>query len=285
MTKPLRLTPLFRERLWGRENLAPYFSETPQGKRIGEVWFTCEENPDMCPLLIKLLFTAQRLSVQVHPGDEYAERRHRSLGKTEAWYVLDSQPPGELAVGFRETLTPERLKSASQSGEIAELLAWRKVRSGDVIFVPAGTVHAIGAGLTICEIQQNSDITYRLYDYGRPRDLHLEDAVSVSHLGECDSAPVPVALASWRDQLLACKYFRMERLRPNKPIRIERGLPCDVFLICVKGSGAIASQSFAAGHAWMVPAHCSEVEIEGPGSEWLAAYTADETTSAFQECS
>ncbi|MGH9654009.1 MAG: class I mannose-6-phosphate isomerase, partial [Bryobacteraceae bacterium] len=169
---PVRLEPVFRDRIWGREDLRPLFPDAPQGRRIGEVWF---EPKTPHGLLVKFLFTSERLSVQVHPDDDYARRRHNSLGKTEAWYVLDAQPPGELAVGFREPLTPERLREVAQSGEIEQFLDWRKVSPGDLVFVPAGTVHAIGAGLTVCEIQENSDITYRLYDYGRGRELHLDD--------------------------------------------------------------------------------------------------------------
>ncbi len=309
LNKPIQLLPIFRERVWGRESLAPYFSESP-GQRIGEVWFSFEENltsdgrrlgdliidepqilgnasdpwhPGICPLLVKLLFTTQRLSVQVHPDDEYAQQHHQSLGKTEAWYVLDSQPPGEVAVGFRERLTSERLKAAAQSGEIEQLLNWRTVKRGGVIFVPAGTVHAIGAGLTICEIQENSDITYRLYDYGRPRELHLEHGTQVSDLGTHDFRVERIALADWREQLVECPYFRIERLRPGKSIRIEEGLRYYLLLVCVKGSGTIARQPFAAGQAWLIPAHNAEVEIDGSGSEWIATYTADQPTSAFQE--
>ena len=110
--------------------------------------------------------------------------------------MVDVQPPGEIATGFREQLSEQRFKDSVSSGEIENLLDWRKVTAGDFIFVPAGTVHAIGAGLTICEIQQNSDITYRLYDYGRPRELHLEHGTKVSHLGPHANAATPVKL--WR---------------------------------------------------------------------------------------
>ena len=103
--------------------------------------------PGVCSLLVKLLFTSSRLSVQVHPHDEYAAKHHQSWGKTEAWYVLESEPPGEVAIGFREAITPERLLDSAISGEIEQLLDWRKVGAGDIVFVPAGTVHAIGAGL------------------------------------------------------------------------------------------------------------------------------------------
>ncbi len=302
LDQPIPLEPIFRERVWGRGSLAPFFPNKSGNNVIGEVWFTFEENstplgpfgeilkthpgvlgsaadprhPGVCPLLVKLIFTSARLSVQVHPDDDYAERHHRSLGKTEAWYVIDSQPPGELAVGFRETLDRERLKAAAQSGEIEKLLEWRRVKAGDVIFVPAGTVHAIGAGLTIYEVQENSDITYRLYDYGRPRELHLEHGTRVSHLGPRAPTSPPVPLAAWREHLLQSKYFRLERLRPQSPVQIGCGLPYYLLLNCIKGSGVIAGQPFSAGQAWFVPAHNAEVQIDGVGSEWILAYTAAE---------
>lgn len=294
MIQPFQLLPVFRERVWGRKSLAPFFPEVKPRERIGETWFTFDENqtslgvslgelisshpeilgealdplhPGACPLLVKLLFTSERLSVQVHPDDTYAEQHHQSLGKTEAWYVLDAQSPGEIAIGFRETLTRQQLKSAAQSGEIEQLLDWRKVNAGDVVFVPAGTVHAIGAGLTICEIQENSDITYRLYDYGRPRELHLEHSIAVADLKphQCDAKPV--SLGNRREQLLECSYFRMERLRPAKSIQIEGGLPHYLLLICTEG--------IRAGQAWMIPARAANVAIDG-GSEWILTYKAPE---------
>jgi mannose-6-phosphate isomerase len=302
--RPFQLLPIFRERIWGRKDLSPFFREMPSNSNIGEVWFSFRENqtslgcslgelvsrrpeilgtgadpthPDICPLLVKLLFTTERLSVQVHPDDEYAQARHNSLGKTEAWYVIESRPPGEVAVGFRETISPERLQTVALSGEIERLLDWRAVQPGDVIFVPAGTVHAIGAGLTICEIQQNSDITYRLYDYGRDRELHLDDGTRVSDLGPYQFRPNPVALGKERDELVVSDYFRIERLRPHKGIRVTAGTPHYVLLICLKGAGTISECPFEAGQCWFVPAHNSETVTNGPESEWLATYTAPES--------
>ncbi len=304
--RPFQLLPLFRERVWGRESLAPYFPEVECAKPIGEAWFTFEENPtslggtlseliaahpeilgtaadrahpNICPLLVKLLFTTERLSVQVHPDDEYARNHHGCLGKTEAWYVMDAEPGAEVAVGFRKALTSEQLKTSALSGEIENLLDWRKVRAGDVVFVPAGTVHAIGAGVTICEIQENSDITYRLYDYGRPRELHLDHGVAVSDLEPYRYAQEPVALADWRDQLAACRYFRIERLRP-RGIATMGGAPYYLLLVCTKGSGTIAGDPYAAGQTWMVPAHLVEFAITGTGSEWILTYTASEPLNA-----
>jgi mannose-6-phosphate isomerase len=300
--------PMFRERVWGRESLAPYFPVIPLGERIGEVWFTAEENltssgrslgdllrhhpeilgsaaepryPGICPLLVKLLFTESRLSVQVHPDDEYAQRHHRSLGKTEAWYVLEVEPQGEIALGFRNSLSQEKLREAVKSGEIESMLRWYPVRAGDVFYVPAGTVHAIGAGVTLCEIQENSDITYRLFDFGRGRDLHLDHAVEVSRLGPYEHHARPVPLAGWRDELLACPYFRIERLKPQSSIRFERGLPHYLILMSVKGSGTIAERDFKAGQAWLVPAGSDEIHVHGPDSEWVLAYSAKEAITGL----
>ncbi len=303
VTEPTQLLPLFRERIWGREKLAMYFDNAPRNLRIGEVWFTFEENqtslgetlgqlitahpeilgtggdpqhPGICPLLTKFLFTTQRMSVQVHPDDDYAERHHQSLGKTEAWYVLGAEPPGEVAVGFRETLTRERLENAAKSGEIERLLDWRKVEAGNVIFVPSGTVHAIGGGLTILEVQENSDITYRLYDYGRPRELHLQHGLEVSQLGPNQSPAAARTLSLGREELVSCPYFRMERLRPQNRIVIAAGQPCYTLLVCSKGKGTIGDAEFNTGQCWMVPAGNDEIRIEGHDTEWIATYLAEQ---------
>ena len=308
LDQPIRLLPLFRERVWGRESLTPYFPEKTFDKHIGEVWFTFAENetslgiplgklieseprvlgsaadpahPGICPLLVKLLFTTERLSVQVHPDDQYAQLHHGTLGKTEAWYVMQAEPPAELAVGFREAISPEKLAEAAQSGEIERLLDWRTVKAGDTIYTPAGTVHAIGAGLTICEIQENSDITYRLYDYGRPRELHLEHGVSVSKLGRHEDQPERVKIASWREQLTDSPYFRIERLKIINSVTINRGLPYYMLLVCLNGSGSIAGEAFQSGQCWLVPAGGASVEISGPDSEWILTYTADSACEAL----
>jgi mannose-6-phosphate isomerase len=309
--QPFELLPLFRERIWGRKSLAPYFvSSSPYNESIGEVWFTFRDNPTslgksfgelldehpevlgsavneqfpgLCPLLVKLIFTSERLSVQVHPDDEYARKHHQCLGKTEAWYVMDAEPDGEVAIGFKESLTPERFEASVHSGEIEALLDWRKVKAGDVVFTPAGTVHAIGAGLTVCEIQENSDITYRLYDYGRPRELHLEHGIKVSRLMPHDCESETVAVNEWRDSLLHCDYLRIERLRPHAPITICPSTDCYLILICLRGEGTFGAGPFAPGQAWFVPAGSATISIDGPGSEWILSYTAKEMLSGVAE--
>ena len=175
------------EKPWGRTDLPPVFGN-PEGRRIGEVWFTGDED---APLLLKWLFTSERLSVQVHPDDAQARERGLPRGKTECWYIVDAEPSAELGLGLVREVGEEELRAAALDGSIEDLLDWRPVTTGEFFFVPPGTIHAIGAGLTLIEFQQNADVTYRLYDYGRPRELHLDDGVAVSRRG-----PYPAELAS-----------------------------------------------------------------------------------------
>src|SRR5262249_46670605 len=153
-------------------------------RKIGEVWFSTPE----LPILVKFLFTTENLSVQVHPSGECG------VGKTEMWHILRAAEGASIALGFRDTVTPAWARAAAESGEILEMLRWYPVRAGETYFTPAGTVHAIGAGIALCEIQQHSDITYRLYDYGRPRELHLEEGLAVSDFGTHPGASACVQL-------------------------------------------------------------------------------------------
>ena len=168
------------EKPWGVDKLPAGFDAT-DGRRIGEIWF--DRAGDHLPLLVKWLFTSERLSIQVHPDDAQAAARGQPSGKEECWVIVAAEPGARLGIGTIETLSPERLRAASLSGEIEQLMDWKPVAPGDYFYIAAGTVHAIGAGISLVEIQQNADITYRLYDYGRPRELHLDDGVAVSRAG------------------------------------------------------------------------------------------------------
>ena len=147
------------------------------GRRIGEIWFT--RGGDL-PLLVKYIFTSERLSIQVHPSDEQAQARGLPAGKEECWYILDAEPGATLGLGLKRPVTSDALRAAALDGSIEKLMDWRPVQAGDFFYVPAGTVHAIGGGLSLLEFQQNADVTYRLYDYGRPRELHLDDGIAVA---------------------------------------------------------------------------------------------------------
>ncbi len=166
------------EKPWGRDQLpAPFMA--PYGKRIGEIWF--EPIEEVSSLLVKYIFTSEKLSVQVHPDDAQAkDLGEYDTGKEECWLVIDAEPGATLGIGFHEPIGPEAMRTAALDGSIEDLLVWHPVQAGDFFYIPAGTVHAIGAGVSLIEIQQNSDITYRLYDYGRPRPLHLDKGIAVA---------------------------------------------------------------------------------------------------------
>jgi mannose-6-phosphate isomerase len=174
----LKLRTRLVEKPWGRDVIPAAFGETG-GSRIGEVWF--EGTPNL-PLLAKYIFTSEHLSIQNHPSDEAAHLRGLASGKDECWLILDAEPGATLGLGPKSPISREELRAAALDGTIVDLVDWKPVVSGDFFYVPAGTVHAIGSGISLLEFQQNADVTYRLYDYGRPRELHLDDGLSVALL-------------------------------------------------------------------------------------------------------
>ncbi len=189
----MKLSRHIVEKPWGRRDIPAAFGDlrgNGRQRQVGEIWYEAPGG-ERLPLLVKWLFTSDRLSVQVHPDDAQAHVRGLPSGKEECWYIVDTEPGASIAMGTKEPLSPEQLRAASISGEIEQLMDWKPVSAGDYYYIPAGTVHAIGAGITLVELQQNADITYRLYDYqrldnGKYRELHLDDAVAVAH-------PVPYA--------------------------------------------------------------------------------------------
>ena len=257
-----RLEPTFHERIWGATKLDPWFPNVREKAGpfpIGEVWFETGE----VPLLVKFLFTTEKLSVQVHPDDAYAQFHHSSPGKTEMWHVIAAEPGAQVAAGFRETVTAEQVRAAALSGEIDNLLQWHEARPGDTFFIPAGTVHAIGAGLTICEIQQPSDITYRLYDYGRGRELHLDSGLAVSHFAP-HTFQVPPPQTNPMVELVRCKHFTNELFTVSgKSYRL--GAETAQLLTLVGGHGELAGQAAAAGQVWLSEPDGSGYEIEITG--------------------
>jgi mannose-6-phosphate isomerase len=206
------------------------------------------------PLLVKLLFTNDTLSVQVHPKDDYAWEHHKSRGKTEMWHILRADPGAKIALGLKKALKPQELREASISGDIMGLLNWVEVRPGETYFVPAGTIHAIGGGLALCEVQQHSDITYRLYDYGRGRELHLNDGVAVSALEAQTTGAAALPLE--------CEYFKTDRLEIKGSARVPGGK----LYIALAGEGSIGGEPFRAGEAFEVD---SEAEIASPDASFL----------------
>lgn len=229
------------EKVWGRTQLPDPFC-APDDARIGEIWF--EPPAEHSDLLVKYLFTSEKLSVQVHPSDDNALPGED--GKEECWLVLDAQPGAQLAIGFDEQLSAEQMESAAKDGSIEELLTWHDVSAGDIFYLPAGTVHAIGAGLTLVEVQQNSDTTFRLYDYGRPRELHLERAMAVA-----DRGPYSARYAGTVDErgeaLIDDRYFRLDRIEGAPNSAILANYPGAALVLPLSGSVRLKDSGECAG--------------------------------------
>ena len=247
-----KLEPSFRERVWGTKDLLPWFPDARAKAGsflIGEVWF---ETPQV-PLLVKFLFASKKLSVQVHPNDAYARFHHSSPGKTEMWHVLAAHPGAQIAAGFRETVSSEQARAAALDGSIVKLLRWFDARPGDTFFIPAGTVHAIGEGLTICEIQQASDIVYRFYDHGRGRELHLDRALAVAKFEPHDARS---------ESPVVCDYFATDVIEVKTSQTLPGGQH-DTLLAVIEGEGTLNQQAVRAGEVWRAPSG-EPVEMSGP---------------------
>ena len=247
---PVLLNSSFREKVWGSTRLSPWYPDSTE--KIGEVWF--EATPPL-PLLLKFIFTSEALSVQVHPNDEYAGLHENSRGKTEMWHILRADPGAKIAIGLREEMTAQRLRDAAQSGEIEKLLNWVEVKPGDTFHIPAGTIHAIGAGIVLCEIQQNSDVTYRLYDYGRPRELHLDRGVEVSiRIPWTPDVPPRGLLAS-------CQYYATESLAVSSQFHYQPDPERFHVLIVLEGTGMMGGEAYRLGQAWLVAKQTHSFDI------------------------
>lgn len=202
------------EKVWGRDMLPPQFAAT-DGRRIGEIWF--EPPQELDSLLVKFLFTSEKLSVQVHPSDAQAQAGEQ--GKEECWLVLEADPDALIAIGLRQQMSAEEMRRAAEDGSIEEMLEWYPVQAGDFFYLPAGTIHAIGGGLSLVEVQQNSDTTFRLYDYGRPRELHLDRAIDVAQ-----RTPYPAENRDRVEDASKClvngPHFRLDRVlgQPDREI-------------------------------------------------------------------
>jgi mannose-6-phosphate isomerase len=317
---PARLEPVFYPRPWGSLTLAPLFPEKSNltepigeawmsgagarfaggafaGRTLGEVWpeMTSEwtgtriKHEPLFPLLVKFIFAETNLSVQVHPGDDYAARFEQSAGgrgKTEMWHILSARKDAAVLAGLKPRVTRASLERAVAEGTAENLLERVPMRAGDTVFIPAGMVHTIGSGLVLCEIQQNSDITYRLYDYnrrdaqGRARDLHLEKGLEVTHFGEqaggkLDRAPAASKGASEEVLLAACRYFATERWEFREAVSAVSSREHFDLVIFLEGKGTIAwgntnanegahqieSLEYAPAQVWMIPAALGEYRL------------------------
>ena len=261
---PVRLTPSLREKVWGRRRLEPWFPDAAEP--IGEAWFLADRE---LPLLVKLIFTSERLSVQVHPDDGEDGAR----GKTEMWHILEAEPGATIALGFREPISREQLLASTRGGEIEALLNWIEVKPGETYFTPAHTVHAIGAGIVLCEIQQNSDVTYRLWDYGRPRPIHVEQAAPIADLGVHPGAVHPVPIAEGCEELVQAKHFVTQRICLGAGERRVPERQISQLWIVLEGDGTIGGQPYRPGEVWLLPETGEQPEIRsGRDSTFLRTW-------------
>lgn len=322
--EPTLLEPVFSPLIWGSRSLAPLFPDkTGLQEPLGEAWLTGHGCPiktgpyagkelgaawrempvewrgtqlkDVAefPLLVKFIFPNDKLSIQVHPDDEYAwvhEKAAGGRGKTEMWYAVAAEPGAELMLGLRPGVRREDFLRAMTAGALEELFEHLQVRAGDLFFVPAGTPHTIGPGMILCELQEYSDLTYRVYDYGRvdasgkPRELHVEKALAVMNFAESSGGRIePVQRsrgAVTETYLIACRYFAAEKWefaeRVGATVQAER---FDL-LIFLQGAGRMEWKSGAAGYAraqtWLLPASLGAYRLlPAEPTTLLRAYVPD----------
>lgn len=251
------------EKPWGSDALPAPF-RGPAGKRIGEIWF---EPPAALPqLLVKYIFTSEKLSVQVHPSDAQTEAAGLGRqGKEECWLIIAAEAGASIGIGFHEDIGPDAMRAAALDGSIAALMRWYPVAPGDFFYIPANTVHAIGAGVSLIEIQQNSDITYRLYDYGRPRELHLDQAIAVAH-GEPYSAGLHRRLPPGGSvSLVNGPCFRLDRIAgiPQEDARRAYGGKA-LLVVPLTGQVRLAGAPVLAGDC-AIASGLGEVEFPADG--------------------
>ena len=283
MLYPLKFEPILKDKIWGGTKLKSLFNKAAETDKLGESWelsgYENDESvvtngflagntlPELIeiymgeligdsifdeyglsfPLLFKLIDANENLSIQVHPGDEVAAERHNSYGKTEMWYVVDAEPGAELIIGFSEDCSRDEYLDALDEGRIEDLLQKVPVKKGDVFFTPAGLVHAIGKGVVVAEIQQSSDITYRIYDYkrvddqGNERELHTEQALDVINFNASkEPKTVYTPLMNEVTPLVSCNYFTTNMLRFNKSIaRQYAKIDSFVSYMCLEGNFVI----------------------------------------------
>jgi mannose-6-phosphate isomerase len=258
---------------WGRTDLRPWSVYHDSGAAMGELWFERTDAKAPCPaLLLKLIFTSAPLSIQVHPDDALARSIGLAHGKSEAWYVLSATDGAKIAVGLKHRLTPAQLRASIGDGSIAEQVEWRAVQTGDTTLVPAGTIHAIGAGLIIMEIQQRSDATFRLFDYGRGRELHVDAAVAAATADRAEWQPPLRKLTAARTLLVASPHFVLERLALAPGSGWKLNATGETWLFILTGRARAGAIDVRAGSAVFLEADETRVEVGSDGLEGLVAY-------------
>jgi mannose-6-phosphate isomerase len=260
---------------WGVRDLEPWTNIDVGDEAVGELWFERADKRAPIPtLLFKLLFTSEPLSIQVHPGDTFARAMGMPNGKSEAWYIISARPGAQIGVGLTRRATPQELRASISNGSIVELVQWRPVATGDVIFIPAGTIHAIGAGIVLAEIQQRSDTTFRLFDYGRRRELHEDYSVAVADTWPLRSPNIPTRITDGRTLLVASRYFVLERFDLPKGSSWALLAEPETWILVLDGHAAIGLTAVSIGQAAFVGGGRTSIEVGINGLTALVAYPA-----------
>ncbi|WP_447761046.1 class I mannose-6-phosphate isomerase [Sphingopyxis panaciterrae] len=264
-----RLTPRRVAKPWGRDNIGPLFDAG--GERIGEIWFELPEGSAEPALLVKYLFTSEALSVQVHPDDSYAQAAGAPHGKEEAWVILDAADDAVIGLGLEQRVTPDQLRSAALDGSIEQLIDWKPIAPGDHFHVTPGTIHAIGGGLTLIEVQQYADITYRLYDYGRPRELHLDAAMACAEAGPYLTPNLRTPIAVGIDRLVDGPRFGLVDAHCEDFAALpDLGAHGRVWFIPVDGAGSIDGEAWQPGECWLLDDDADLAALGGNGRALIA---------------
>jgi mannose-6-phosphate isomerase len=270
---PMRLVAVPSAKPWGRHSLGCWgerIGTREASEPIGEIHHRSAHETDP-ELFVKTLFTSQRLSIQVHPDAKAARARGFLRGKDEAWVVLAAEPGATIGLGLKADVTAEALRAAALDGSIVDLIIWHSCAPGDVFFTPAGTIHAIGGGVTLFEVQQNLDLTYRLYDYGRPRELHLDEALAIADLSAWQPPPPPVQLSAGRELLVAGPCFVLERLHAGAGC-LTPPASGPLWVSVIDGAVSVGSEASRPGEVWELTA---PTMISGDGQVLLAYAGAD----------
>ena len=307
MLKPIKLVPEFKEIIWGGNKLKTEYNKKSNLKNIAESWeltvrpdgmnkiaggefdgitlseyiekngfgVVTNKAMDRFPLLIKFIDAEDNLSIQVHPDDEYAMKKANSLGKTEMWYIIDAKPGAKLVYGLKPGCDIKSLEKAISDGTVEEQLNFVDVKKGDVFFIPSGLVHAIGAGILLAEIQQNSNITYRVYDYnrlgkdGKPRDLHVEDALNVIVNRDDDEIEKIQFSTNAKNinSLASCEFFKVDKYNIDGDFAFSTNAESFNSLLCLSGKGNINYKgekfSISKGDSYFIPANIGDYTVEG----------------------
>ncbi len=264
-----RLIPRRVAKPWGRDDIGPLFDAG--GERIGEIWFELPAGSPEPALLVKYLFTSEALSVQVHPDDAQAHAIGARQGKEEAWLILDAADDAVIGLGLEQRVSPEQLRTAALDGSIEYLIDWKPIAPGDHFHVTPGTIHAIGGGLSLIEVQQYADITYRLYDYGRPRELHLDEAMACAEAGPYLTANLRTPIAVGIDRLVGGPKFALVDAHCEDFAALpDLGAYGPVWFIPVDGSGRVDGQAWQPGECWLLDDAAGLATLGGSGRALIA---------------